>query len=98
MLEFLIGAIVGGFIGFGIFACCLASKKEVKPKSKNDIEVENMVNKIGSILQSLKATPEEVKQAYDSVFNNANKCVRCGEVIPEGRLICPKCESEVEGK
>ena len=98
MIKFIIGAFVGGVLGFGIFACCLASKKEVKPKSKNDIEEKNMVNKIGSILQSLKATPEEVKQAYDSVFNNANKCVHCGEVIPEGRLICPKCESEVEGE
>lgn len=51
-----------------------------------------MLNKIGSILQCLKATPDEVKKAYDSVHDNANKCVHCGEVIPEGRLSCPKCE------
>lgn len=24
---------------------------------------------------------------------NGNYCVVCGEEIPEGRLICPKCES-----
>ena len=23
-----------------------------------------------------------------------NKCVTCGEIIPEGRQICPKCESD----
>ena len=23
---------------------------------------------------------------------NANRCVSCGEVIPEGRQVCPKCE------
>lgn len=51
-----------------------------------------MINKIGSILQSIKATPKEVKQAYDSVYDNANKCVHCGEVIPEGSWSCPKCE------
>ena len=21
-----------------------------------------------------------------------NKCVTCGEIIPEGRQVCPKCE------
>ena len=25
---------------------------------------------------------------------DANRCVCCGEVIPEGRMICPKCERE----
>jgi len=24
-----------------------------------------------------------------------NKCVVCGAVIPEGRLVCPNCESKV---
>lgn len=22
----------------------------------------------------------------------ANTCIRCGDVIPEGRQVCPKCE------
>jgi hypothetical protein len=55
-----------------------------------------MIKKIGSILQSLKATPDEVKQAYDSVYENADKCVHCGEVIPEGRMSCPNCERGVD--
>lgn len=28
-------------------------------------------------------------------FTTANQCVICGEVIPEGRQICPACENEV---
>ena len=24
-----------------------------------------------------------------------NTCVCCGEIIPEGRLICPVCEAEL---
>ena len=56
-----------------------------------------MLNKIGKILQSRNAPPNEVEEAYDSVYYNANKCVHCGSVIPEGRLICPNCESEVQG-
>lgn len=26
----------------------------------------------------------------------SNKCVCCGELIPEGRQVCPQCESKVE--
>lgn len=25
-----------------------------------------------------------------------NKCICCGEVIPEGRIICPNCELKLE--
>ena len=53
-----------------------------------------MLNKIGRILQSNEATPQEVEEAYNSIYDNANKCVHCGAVIPEGRLSCPNCESE----
>ena len=27
-----------------------------------------------------------------------NRCVCCGEIIPEGRQVCPRCEKEVSGK
>ena len=55
-----------------------------------------MIKKIGSILQSLKATKSEVNAAYDSVYNNANKCVHCGAVIPEGTLSCLDCEGKAK--
>jgi hypothetical protein len=28
--------------------------------------------------------------------NNANTCICCGEIIPEGVLTCPKCDQERE--
>lgn len=27
-------------------------------------------------------------------YNNADRCVCCGDVIPEGRQVCPACEGE----
>ena len=57
-----------------------------------------MLNKIGSILQSFKASPKEVEEAYNSIYDNANKCVHCGAVIPEGRLSCPNCEKGSDTK
>ena len=26
----------------------------------------------------------------------ADRCICCGEIIPEGRLVCPLCESKWE--
>ena len=27
-----------------------------------------------------------------------NTCIFCGEVIPEGRMVCPNCEAELRPK
>lgn len=29
---------------------------------------------------------------YDWSLDNSNRCVCCGELIPEGRQVCPSCE------
>lgn len=30
--------------------------------------------------------------------SNADRCVLCGEIVPEGRQVCKKCEWEVMGE
>lgn len=30
------------------------------------------------------------------IFRHDNRCVCCGEVIPEGRQVCPSCEYKAE--
>lgn len=32
----------------------------------------------------------------DGHMDNAEHCICCGEVIPEGRQVCPQCESKAE--
>ena len=29
-------------------------------------------------------------------MSDADRCVCCGEIIPEGRQVCPQCEDGVE--
>ena len=48
-------------------------------------------------------TSQEVFDALDRVakrhldgFGNDNRCVSCGEIIPEGRQVCPQCETKKE--
>jgi predicted nucleic acid-binding Zn ribbon protein len=31
-------------------------------------------------------------------MNDAEKCVVCGAVIPEGKQVCPKCENYTEAE
>ena len=28
-------------------------------------------------------------------MDDGNTCIFCGEVIPEGRMLCPNCEAEL---
>ena len=34
----------------------------------------------------------------ESRKENADRCVFCGEIIPEGRQVCPTCEKKVKEK
>lgn len=36
--------------------------------------------------------------AQEQPADNCNRCVCCGEVIPEGRQVCPKCEKGEQRK
>lgn len=72
----------------------LQNRLEEIEKEIGERKMDDVIEKLGSILQSRNATPEEVKKAYGSVFKNANKCVQCGGVIPEGRQVCLECEKK----
>ena len=43
-----------------------------------------------------RAEWEEIRQAARSVRRGEETCVSCGATIPEGRQICPACESRAE--
>ena len=34
----------------------------------------------------------------ENIYNNTNTCICCGEVIPEGRQVCKKCEYKYNRK
>ena len=31
-------------------------------------------------------------------MSDADRCVCCGEIVPEGRMVCPRCEIELQSK
>lgn len=46
-------------------------------------------------------TPEEIAVRIHRSFggnlpSRADRCVCCGEIVPEGRMVCPSCERGTE--
>ncbi len=35
--------------------------------------------------------------ARDKTGGNTDRCICCGEIIPEGRQVCPMCDPEPRG-
>lgn len=53
----------------------------------------------GETIKSMKRAGDSAEKAAESLknvidaFENADRCVCCGEIVPEGRQVCPGCET-----
>lgn len=53
----------------------------------------------GGIIKSMKRAGDSAEKAAEllknviDAFENADRCVCCGEIVPEGRQVCPGCET-----
>ena len=53
----------------------------------------------GGIIKPMKRAGDSAKNVTESLknvidaFENADRCVCCGEIVPEGRQVCPGCET-----
>ena len=51
------------------------------------------------IIKPMKRAGDSAKKAAESLgevinaFENADRCVCCGDIVPEGRQVCPGCET-----
>ncbi len=51
------------------------------------------------VIKSMKRAGESAENATESLrnvidaFENVDRCVCCGEIVPEGRQVCPGCET-----
>ena len=67
--------------------------KETPPKPKISLREALRIEKIYNTIHKDKIrTHGEITQIIENT--KADRCVCCGAVIPEGRLVCPICESE----
>lgn len=56
----------------------------------------------GGIIKPMKRAGDSAEKAAESLknvinaFENADRCVCCGEIVPEGRQVCPSCAKGTE--
>lgn len=55
----------------------------------------DVIESIKNVGESAKSVSGALKNVVDA-FENAEHCVSCGDVIPEGRQVCPKYEKGAE--
>ena len=53
---------------------------------------------VGTIDRWNNAKKAEERDRVKHGFENAEHCVCCGEIIPEGRMACPRCMVVVKEK
>ena len=52
---------------------------------------------IGAVVGFLMLAVVAVNKPEYYTDDNAERCVCCGAIIPEGRQVCPNCWAEMEG-
>lgn len=75
----------------------MAKKALANAKSEVAREIFEEIEKIATAegaydYVSIQEIAELKKKYTEQAVENAERCVICGEVIPEGRQACPKCE------
>ena len=84
--------------GNAIKYICRAGKKD---KSKEIEDLQKAAWYINHEIERLQKNSlgKTAKRAADSIrklTESLNSCVACGEVVPEGRQVCPVCERKEE--
>jgi len=84
--------------GNAIKYICRAGKKD---KAKEIEDLQKAAWYINHEIERLQKNSlgKTAKRAADSIRNLAeslDSCVACGEVVPEGRQVCPACEQKGE--
>lgn len=68
------------------------TKRKGKRASKLSIA---QVSHIERVYNAVNGTFKHYGEMVNIIDNSkAEHCVCCGEIIPEGRLVCPTCESK----
>ena len=78
---------------------CLSFKKPkkatVKPIAKKKLSIGQVLH-IEEIYNRVNGTAKHYGEIVRIIENTkADRCVCCGDIIPEGRMVCPICESGV---
>lgn len=58
-------------------------------RNKKTIDMD--FSKFCASVEAEKPSESAINQFKHKAYGNVNRCVSCGDVIPEGRQVCPNC-------
>jgi plasmid rolling circle replication initiator protein Rep len=69
-----------------------------KPKKRRAANLSiKAILQIGKTYNAVNKTYKHYGEMVQIIENTkADRCVCCGDIIPEGRMVCPICESKVK--
>lgn len=71
-------------------------EKRKPPKKKAANLSIKAILRIGKTYNAVNKTQKQYGEMVHIIENtNVDRCVCCGEVVPEGKMVCPLCESQV---
>ena len=78
-------------------SCKKFRKPKLKPKKKKKAVLSiSAISHIEHVYNTVHKTVKHYGDIVRLIENTeADRCVCCGEIVPEGRMVCPTCESQV---
>ena len=77
-----------------LFSECWSGNKENKPVFDGIKAVKAFAENVAC--EAIQVTAMCDKYNFSLAGENADRCIECGEIIPEGRQVCPNCERKGE--
>lgn len=63
------------------------------PENKVSIELNSVGFTKKEIIDLLSLQINRIEDAHSSQYLVSDRCIVCGEIIPEGRQVCKKCDT-----
>ena len=60
----------------------------------NDCAILDIADRALTAVEEMGGDTSDLRR--ELAFARADRCVCCGEIVPEGRMVCPSCERGTE--
>lgn len=60
----------------------------------NDCAILDIADRALTAVEEMGGDTSDLRRKL--AFARADRCVCCGEIVPEGRMVCPSCERGTE--
>lgn len=82
-------------VSLAFVACIAIDLNDYRKENEWKKHVNEVVEKTSGLKEQLNMIEDAISNDMDSIYIGSNRCVVCGEEIPEGSQTCPTCFKRV---